>query len=100
MNEGEINQRMNQGQRLNYIRRLRGMTMKELGVALGFDESSAPVRIAQWEAGKRNPKPDAVEKMASILKFNPDRLSPSPDNLVDAVIDHFLWEDDDITASE
>lgn len=100
MNEGEINQRMNQGQRLNYIRRLRGMTMKELGVALGFDESSAPVRIAQWEAGTRNPKPDAVEKMASILKFNPDRLSPSPENLVDAVIDHFLWEDDDIAASE
>lgn len=74
--------------------------MKELGIALGFDESSAPVRIAQWEAGTRNPKSDAVEKMASILKFNSERLSPAPDNIVDAVIDHFLWDDDDLSSSE
>lgn len=91
---------MTQGQRLNYIRRLRGVTMKELGVALGFDESSAPVRIAQWEAGTRNPKPDAVEKMASILNFNPARLSPAPDNPVDAIIDFLLWDDDDLSGSE
>lgn len=91
---------MTQGQRLNYIRRLRGVTMKELGVALGFDESSAPVRIAQWEAGTRNPKPDSVEKMASILNFNPARLLPAPDNPVDVIIDYLLWDDDDLSGSE
>ena len=37
------------GDRIKRVRNFRGMTMKELGMAVGFDEKSADVRIAQYE---------------------------------------------------
>ena len=34
------------------------MTLKYLGMAVGFPEKSADVRLAQYETGERNPKAD------------------------------------------
>lgn len=42
---------LNTGMRIRHFRILRGMTQKVLGVAVGFPESSADVRIAQYESG-------------------------------------------------
>ena len=44
------------GERIHFFRTLRGMTQKYLGTSIGFSESQADVRIAQYETGKRNPK--------------------------------------------
>ena len=44
------------GERIRFIRNLRGMTMKYLGMAVGFEEKTADVRIAQYEKGARSPK--------------------------------------------
>ena len=44
------------GDRIKRIRNFRKMTMKELGMAVGFDENSADVRIAQYENNSRKPK--------------------------------------------
>jgi transcriptional regulator with XRE-family HTH domain len=46
------------------------MTQKELGLAVGFDDNSADVRIAQYESGTRTPKEDMLRKIAEILDVN------------------------------
>ena len=46
------------GERIHFFRTLRGMTQKYLGMALGFPEKSADVRLAQYENGSRTPKAD------------------------------------------
>ena len=58
------------GDRIKRIRNIRELTQKELGLALGFDENTADVRIAQYESGTRNPKEDALRKIAEILDVN------------------------------
>ena len=46
------------GERIHFFRTMRGMTQKYLGMALGFPEKSADVRLAQYENGSRTPKAD------------------------------------------
>jgi transcriptional regulator with XRE-family HTH domain len=58
------------GDRIKRVRNSRGMTQKELGVAVGFDISSADVRIAQYESGTRTPKEDILTKIAEVLDVN------------------------------
>ena len=58
------------GDRIKRVRNMRGITQRELGLAAGFDESSADVRIAQYESGKRTPKEDMLKKIAGILDVN------------------------------
>ena len=41
------------GERIHFFRTMRGMTQKYLGMALGFPEKSADVRLAQYENGSR-----------------------------------------------
>ena len=43
------------GERIHFFRLLRGMTQKYLGMALGFPEKSADVRLAQYENRIKNP---------------------------------------------
>jgi transcriptional regulator with XRE-family HTH domain len=63
------------GDKIHRIRTLRGITQKELGIAVGFDEKSADVRIAQYESGTRSPKQALIEKLAEVLDVNPLFLS-------------------------
>ena len=55
------------GDRIKRVRNFRGMTMKELGMAVGFDEKSADVRIAQYENNSRKPKEELMRKIAVAL---------------------------------
>ena len=56
--------------RIKRIRNMRSITQKELGVAVGFDESNADVRVAQYESGTRTPKEDLLRKIAEVLDVN------------------------------
>lgn len=58
------------GDRIKRIRNMRGMTQKELGLAVGFENNSADVRIAQYESGTRTPKEDLLTKIAEALDVN------------------------------
>ena len=49
------------------FRKRKGLTQKELGVQLGFKESTADIRMAQYEAEKRVPKDDLIETLSSIF---------------------------------
>jgi transcriptional regulator with XRE-family HTH domain len=58
------------GERIKRIRNLRKLTQKELGLAIGFDENTADVRVAQYESGTRTPKEDMLQKIAEVLDVN------------------------------
>jgi len=58
------------GDRIKRIRNMRGLTQKELGLAIGFDENTADVRVAQYESGTRTPKEDVLKKIAEVLDVN------------------------------
>jgi transcriptional regulator with XRE-family HTH domain len=63
------------GERIRRVRMQRGLTQKELGIALGFPERSADVRIAQYESGTRKPKEDLIRQIAEVLHVNPHAIS-------------------------
>lgn len=58
---------MSIGERIKKARIFRGMTQKELGIAVGFNEKNADVRIAQYESNTRRPKDNLLYKMADVL---------------------------------
>ncbi len=62
------------GERIHFFRLLRGMTQKYLGMAVGFPESSADVRLAQYETGTRTPKADLTAALAQVLDVSPQAL--------------------------
>ena len=63
------------GRKLKHLRQKNHLTQKELGIALGFPEDSADVRIAQYEADTRKPRDEILAKMAKILYVPIDVLT-------------------------
>lgn len=59
------------GERIRFIRDLRGMTQKYLGTLVGFPEKTADIRMAQYEAGSRTPKEDLTKVLANALEVSP-----------------------------
>ena len=49
------------------LRQKNHLTQKELGMAVGFPDSCADVRIAQYESDVRTPKEDLMKIFASTL---------------------------------
>ena len=62
------------GERIRYIRNLRNITQKFLGMAIGFDEKTANIRMAQYESGTRTPKENYVADIAAALNVSPRAL--------------------------
>ncbi len=58
------------GDRIKRARIFRSMSQAELGIALGFDEKSANIRIAQYENNSRRPKENLLRKIAEVLDVN------------------------------
>lgn len=82
------------GDRIKRIRNFRKMTMKELGIAVGFDENSADVRIAQYENNSRKPKEELLKKIAEALDVNWFVLRDPEDYTDDDLILAFFdWEE-------
>ena len=52
------------GDRIKRVRQFRGLTQKELGKLVGFDEKTADIRIAQYESNTRKPKEELLIKIA------------------------------------
>ena len=55
------------GRKLKHLRQKNHLTQKELGIAVGFSDSCADVRIAQYESDVRTPKEDLMKLFASTL---------------------------------
>lgn len=58
------------GRKIRYLRQQHHMTQKELGLALGFSQSTADIRIAQYESGARAPKAHLLKRIASVLEVD------------------------------
>lgn len=82
------------GERIRFIRNLRGMTQKYLGIAAGFDEKTADIRVAQYEAGTRTPKDNMVNSLAAALEISPEALTvPDIDSYIGLMHTLFALED-------
>lgn len=82
------------GERIRFIRNLRGITQKSLGTAVGFDDKAADVRMAQYESGTRTPKEKLVSNLANVLDVSPYALTvPNIDSYVGLMHTLFALED-------
>ena len=69
------------GERIRFIRNLRGITQKWLGQAVGFPPKTADVRMAQYESGSRTPKEDlvkAIDRKSTRLNSSHEWISRMP----------------------
>lgn len=62
------------GGKIKKYRELRGWTQKELGIRCGFTESTADVRIAQYENNKKNPRRDLLKSISQALDIDESAL--------------------------
>lgn len=83
------------GERIRFIRNLRGMTQKYLGMAIGFTEKTADVRMAQYESGARTPKDNMTADLAKVLDVRPQALAV-PDIDSDIGLMHTLFALEDL----
>lgn len=82
------------GERIKFIRNLRGMTQKYLGMIIGFDNKAADVRIAQYESGARKPKENLINTLANALEVSPQALTvPNIDSYINLMHTLFALED-------
>ena len=82
------------GERIRFIRNLRGITQKFLGLKVGFSERTADIRIAQYESGSRTPKADLIEKIADTLDVSTEALNvPDIDSYTGLMHTLFALED-------
>ena len=82
------------GERIHFLRNLRGMTQKYLGMAVGFPEKTADVRMAQYESGTRTPKSDLTKALANALDVSPHALDvPDIDSNIGLMHTLFTLED-------
>ncbi len=82
------------GERIRFIRNLKGMTQKYLGQIIGFPEKTADVRMAQYESGTRTPKADVTEALAQALEVSPAALAvPDIDTNIGLMHTLFALED-------
>lgn len=63
------------GEKLRYLRRKNNLTQKQLGIAVGFSESTADVRIAQYETNARMPREEQLRKLAQVLDVQKEILT-------------------------
>lgn len=83
------------GERIRFLRNLRGMTQKYLGTAIGFPEKTADIRMAQYESGTRTPKADVTNELAKVLEVSPQALTVPDIDSYDGIM-HTLFTMEDL----
>lgn len=83
------------GDKIKHTRNFRGITQKELGLKIGFDEKSAGNRIAQYETNYRVPKKDMLEQIAEALDVNVMNFTGSIPGCAEDIMFTFFWMDEE-----
>mgnify|MGYP004528828573 FL=1 len=86
---------MTLGGKIKRIRTFRGLTQRDLGLKLGYDEKNADVRIAQYESGYRVPKKDTLLAMSEIMNINSIHLTGTKSGTAEEIMLTFFWLDED-----
>lgn len=85
---------MSIGSRLKYFRTLKGLTQKQLGVAIGIAEATAEARVGQYEIEYRTPKDDYIINLAKVLEVSPSAITaPNIDSNSGIAHTFFMLED-------
>ena len=63
------------GERIRFFRKRQNLTLRELGLRLGFSEHSADVRIAQYENQERVPRPGLLKRFAELFNVSTAALN-------------------------
>lgn len=63
------------GKRIKFFRKRNRLTMKALGMFVGFKENSADVRIAQYESDKKRPRRKLLKGLADALGVVPEAIT-------------------------
>lgn len=67
---------MDLGQRIRYVRQLRGMTQSELAEKVGLSaDEKGRIRISQYENGSRIPRKEMRQKISDALGVKSDYLN-------------------------
>ena len=82
------------GERIKRIRTFRGLTQRELGLKLGYEERNADVRVAQYESGYRVPKKDTLMEIARILNVNYINFITEAPGCAEDIMQTFFWLDE------
>ena len=90
---------MTVGDKIKKIRTFRGMTQKELGLAIGFEEKGADNRIAQYETNYRVPKRELLDKMAEALRVDRQNFYTIAPGSAEDFMRTFFWLDEDSPGS-
>lgn len=84
---------MSIGSRIRFIRMKRGLTQKELGLKLGFKESSADVRVAHYESDLRVPREELLNRIADALEVSSEAITTNSDTSIGILHSLFALED-------
>ena len=90
---------MTVGDKIRKIRTFRGMTQKELGVAIGLEEKGADNRVAQYETNYRVPKKDLLNKIAKVLRVDRQNFYTDAPGCAEDFMRTFFWLDEDSPGS-
>ena len=80
--------------RLRYIRELRGLTQKQLGLAIGLSEKAAESTISQYERGEKRPRKDAISRLALALEVSDNALDLVPQAFPQGLLQRLLFAED------
>lgn len=86
---------MTVGDKIKKIRTFRGMTQKELGLAIGLEEKGADNRIAQYETNYRIPKKALLTQIAEALKVNRQNFYTDVPGCAEDFMRTFFWLEED-----
>jgi transcriptional regulator with XRE-family HTH domain len=84
---------MTQGERIKYIRQQRGFTQQQLGEICGFSDTTAGVRIRQYESNKKSPKNDTLMLIAHALKVNYIAIKNYDLGCAEDILETLFWLD-------
>ena len=79
------------GDKIKIIREFRGMTKKDLGLAINFPENQAVKRIMEYERNEKIPKDDIVNKLIKAFQISPYALLKTSDNKSIDIIEEIFW---------
>lgn len=87
------------GKRIRFIRNIRGITQKQLGISVGLPGKTAGIRIAQYESGTRVPKAELTASIAEVLDVSVGALDVPNIETPERVL-HTLFALEDLVGLE
>ncbi len=89
---------MTVGDKIKIIRTFRGMTQKQLAMAVGLGDKGADNRIAQYEINYRAPKKELLDQMAKVLHVNPQNFYDHSPGSMEAFFHRLLWLEEEFPS--